>query len=165
MLRISFSLLPVRSPICLSEKPMRLALRRVSARRVLRSAYSRVMTLSNSTSCRRFSRNQMSIPVSRQISSGVSPRVRACQILRMRSGVPERRSSMRAERLILPMAALSRAWKPDQPFSSERRVLLSASLNVRPMPMASPTDFICEVSRWSLPGNFSKSQRGTLTTT
>ena len=151
--------------MCLSAKPMRLAARRVSARSVLRSAYSRASTVSNSTSWRRFSRNQMSIPVRSEISCGVMPVVSACQIFRMRSGVPERRSSMSVGRLMRVMAALSRAWKPDQPFSSERRVLLRASLNVRPMPMASPTDFICEVSRWSLPGNFSKSQRGILTTT
>ena len=107
----------------------------------------------------------MSMPVTVEISWGLTPMESACQILRIRSGVPERRSSMRAGRLIRVMAALSRPWKPDQPFSSERRVLLSASLKVRPMPMASPTDFIWEVSRWSLPGNFSKSQRGIFTTT
>ncbi len=33
------------------------------------------------------------------------------------------------------------------------------------MAIASPTDFICVVSRRSVPGNFSKAKRGTLVTT
>jgi len=40
----------------------------------------------------------------------------------------------------------------------------SASLNVRPMAMTSPTDFICVVSVRSASGNFSKAQRGNFTT-
>ena len=41
----------------------------------------------------------------------------------------------------------------------------SASGNVRPIAMASPTDFIWMVSRASARGNFSKVQRGIFTTT
>ncbi len=37
-------------------------------------------------------------------------------------------------------------------------------MKVRPMAMASPTDFICVVSVWSASGNFSNAQRGNLTT-
>jgi hypothetical protein len=41
----------------------------------------------------------------------------------------------------------------------------SASLKVRPMAMASPTDFICVPSTGLVAGNFSKAQRGIFTTT
>ena len=40
----------------------------------------------------------------------------------------------------------------------------SASLNVRPMDIASPTDFIAVVRVGSAPANFSKAKRGILTT-
>jgi hypothetical protein len=43
--------------------------------------------------------------------------------------------------------------------------LRKASVNVRPMPIASPTDFICVPSVVSAPGNFSNANRGNLTTT
>ena len=52
-----------------------------------------------------------------------------------------------------------------RPSSSERSPLRNASLNVRPIAIASPTDFIWVVSVRSASGNFSKFQRGTLTTT
>ena len=41
----------------------------------------------------------------------------------------------------------------------------NASLNVRPMPIASPTDFIWVPSVVSAPGNFSNANRGNFTTT
>jgi hypothetical protein len=50
------------------------------------------------------------------------------------------------------------------PSSSERTAFRNASLNVRPIAIASPTDFICVVSVRSACGNFSKFQRGYLTT-
>ena len=50
-------------------------------------------------------------------------------------------------------------------FSSERSAFCSASGKLRPMAMASPTDFMCVVSSGSAPGNFSNANRGTLTTT
>ena len=43
--------------------------------------------------------------------------------------------------------------------------LRNACLKVRPMAIASPTDFICVVSVSSACGNFSNAQRGILTTT
>ena len=49
--------------------------------------------------------------------------------------------------------------------SRERSVLPIASQKLRPMPIASPTDFICVVRVPSAPGNFSKAKRGALTTT
>jgi hypothetical protein len=42
--------------------------------------------------------------------------------------------------------------------------LPSASAKVRPIAIASPTDFMRVVSVVSVPGNFSNAQRGTLTT-
>ena len=49
--------------------------------------------------------------------------------------------------------------------SREPNAFRNASVNVRPMPIASPTDFIWVPSVGSAPGNFSKAKRGNLTTT
>ncbi len=49
--------------------------------------------------------------------------------------------------------------------SRERSALANACLNVRPIAIASPTDFMCVESRASTPGNFSNAKRGHLTTT
>jgi hypothetical protein len=49
--------------------------------------------------------------------------------------------------------------------SRERIAFRNASANVRPMPIVSPTDFICVPSVRSAPGNFSNAKRGNLTTT
>ena len=54
---------------------------------------------------------------------------------------------------------------PPRPSSMERSALPSASANERPSAIASPTLFIVVVSSGSAPGNFSKANRGTLTTT
>ncbi len=50
-------------------------------------------------------------------------------------------------------------------ISRERFALRNASVNVRPIPIVSPTLFICVPSVRSAPGNFSKAKRGNLTTT
>ncbi len=50
-------------------------------------------------------------------------------------------------------------------LSSERSAFCSASVKLRPMAIASPTDFMCVVRIGSASGNFSKAKRGTLTTT
>ena len=53
-----------------------------------------------------------------------------------------------------------------EPFCSrERRAFCRASVKLRPMAMASPTDFMVVVSVASAAGNFSNAKRGTLTTT
>ena len=49
--------------------------------------------------------------------------------------------------------------------SSDRIAFCSASGKLRPIAIASPTDFIVVVSSGSEPGNFSKANRGTFTTT
>jgi hypothetical protein len=46
-----------------------------------------------------------------------------------------------------------------------RQAFANASWKVRPIPIASPTDFIWVPSVVSAPGNFSKAKRGNLTTT
>ena len=55
--------------------------------------------------------------------------------------------------------------RPVSPVSIERSAFCSDSQNVRPIAMASPTDFIEVVSSGSAPGNFSNAKRGTLVTT
>ena len=45
--------------------------------------------------------------------------------------------------------------------SRERIAFENASWKVRPMPIASPTLFICVPSVWSAPGNFSNANLGT----
>ena len=50
-------------------------------------------------------------------------------------------------------------------FSIERSAFCSASGKLRPIAIASPTDFIVVVSVGSAFGNFSNANRGTLTTT
>ena len=52
--------------------------------------------------------------------------------------------------------------RPKRPVSSERKAFCMLSLKVRPMLMASPTDFIWVVRTGSAVGNFSKVKRGTL---
>ena len=55
--------------------------------------------------------------------------------------------------------------RPNRPVSRPRSAFCSDSLNVRPIAIVSPTDFICVVSVVSASGNFSNAQRGTLVTT
>ena len=50
-------------------------------------------------------------------------------------------------------------------LSRLRCAFCSASAKERPIAIASPTDFMCVVSVWSAPGNFSNANRGILTTT
>ena len=49
--------------------------------------------------------------------------------------------------------------------SRERMAFANDSRNVRPIAIASPTDFMCVVSAPSAPGNFSNANRGTFVTT
>ena len=55
--------------------------------------------------------------------------------------------------------------KPWLPISSDRMAFCSDSLNVRPIAIASPTDFICGPSTSRAAGNFSNVNRGILVTT
>ena len=49
--------------------------------------------------------------------------------------------------------------------SRERSAFANACWKVRPIAIASPTDFMCVVSSGWTPGNFSNAKRGHLTTT
>ena len=60
---------------------------------------------------------------------------------------------------------MSISSKPVRPVSSEQSAFCTLSWKVRPMAMASPTDFIAVVRSGSAPGNFSKAKRGILVTT
>ena len=51
------------------------------------------------------------------------------------------------------------------PVSIERSAFCTDSAKLRPIAIASPTDFIEVVSSGSAPGNFSKVKRGILMTT
>ncbi len=50
-------------------------------------------------------------------------------------------------------------------LSSDRSAFCSASVKLRPIAIASPTDFMWVVSVGSAAGNFSNANRGTFTTT
>ena len=56
-------------------------------------------------------------------------------------------------------------WKVLSLRSIERSAFCRASVKLRPIDIASPTDFIVVVRVVSAAGNFSKANRGTLTTT
>ena len=55
--------------------------------------------------------------------------------------------------------------RPESPVSMLRRPFCSASAKLRPIAIASPTDFMDVVSGAGVPGNFSKVKRGIFTTT
>ncbi len=81
--------------------------------------------------------------------------------------VPDRISRIRpGEGTSRPLVKGSFASRPSPacPVSRDRSAFCSASLKVRPMAMASPTDFIWVVRLGSASGNFSKVKRGTFTT-
>ncbi|SKX31721.1 Uncharacterised protein [Mycobacteroides abscessus subsp. abscessus] len=63
------------------------------------------------------------------------------------------------------MGSVLSVQKPAAEVSSERMTLPSASAKLRPRDIASPTDFMVVVKVASAPGNFSKANRGALTTT
>ena len=62
-------------------------------------------------------------------------------------------------------AGVAPTTQPVRSVSSPRSPFWNASLNVRPIAIASPTDFIWVVSVGSAAGNFSNANRGILTTT
>jgi hypothetical protein len=123
---------------------------------------------SASTSSRSWPRNHGSKRVSAAISSSLMPASMARFTWKIRSGVGVRsairRSSTlsdasRSSPIVAPLT------QPGRSISSARMPFWNASLNVRPMAIDSPTDFICVVSVASAVGNFSNAKRGHLTTT
>ncbi len=123
----------------------------------------------SSTISRNCSRNHGSIFVSSCSVSTVQPRCSA------RKSAHIRRSVGTTSRLRSALSSSSQSSNsvsgpvgnsvPRLPCSSDRTAFRNASLKVRPIAIASPTDFICVVSVGSACGNFSKFQRGNFTTT
>ena len=115
------------------------------------------------TISRMFSKNHRSIFVSSKISSTVQPRWKARPRKKMRSapGTISRVRSVSSS----TTASFPSPISPNRLISSERSAFCSASLNVRPIAIASPTLFICVVSTASACGNFSNVKRGHFTTT
>ncbi len=62
-------------------------------------------------------------------------------------------------------SCMSMGSSPVRPVSIERQAFCRDSAKVRPIAMASPTDFIAVVRTGSAPANFSKVKRGILVTT
>ena len=132
--------------------------RRASARRApMTSAAISLISISWST-------NHGSIPVASKTSSGVAPaRIASITtsqpaVVRDR-GLGEQRAPCRGR----PTPGASRTAA--SALSSERSAFCSASVKLRPIAIASPTDFMWVVSTGSAPGNFSNANRGTFTTT
>ena len=93
-------------------------------------------------------RNQRCTPDSAASAAGVSPRAQPRQDA-CRSGPTAARRAGRSRRGSVSSSRL-------------RSALPNASQKVRPIDIASPTLFMCVVSRSSAPGNFSKAKRGSL---
>ncbi len=109
-----------------------------------------------------WSMNQGSILVASKTCSGVAP-ARSARITtpsRPSCGRPARVSRSSTGSRISPANTNGALGS-----SRLRSALPSASVKLRPMAMASPTLFMWVVSVESAEGNFSKANRGTLTTT
>ena len=146
-------------PICASEKPCRLALRS----RLGVSSSAAVTSTAISLISASWSTNHGSMAVASKISSGVAPaRIASMTFLRRPScGVAISRSRVSLSRS-------THSWAQSKTASldsRERSAFCRASVKLRPMAIASPTDFMWVVSVGSAPGNFSNAKRGTLTTT
>ena len=97
-------------------------------------------------------------------SSTESPPRSACWTRTIRPSVGRLEAS-RWSRRTSPAGTSPSQWKVLPDFSRLRSAFCRASVNERPMAIASPTDFIVVVRVSSAAGNFSKANRGALTTT
>jgi hypothetical protein len=84
---------------------------------------------------------------------------------RHQQAVGRRRPARRGTRVVPPSPGDLDLVEAGQAGLQLRSAFCSASAKVRPIAIASPTDFIEVVSRASAPGNFSKAKRGILVTT
>jgi len=112
--------------------------------------------------------DEPSIPLAPAIVSMSIPARSACFSWNTRSGVGVRSAARIASRDVSGRRSSAGVWPtthPSRSISSPRSPFWKASLNVRPIAITSPTDFICVVSRGSAVGNFSKANRGIFTTT
>ena len=97
------------------------------------------------------------------MSSTDSPARSACAAINSRSGRGVDRAARNAS--CPPSPGGSTGSRPLNPVSMLRSPFCKASAKLRPMAMASPTDFMLVVSWAGVPGNFSNVNRGILTTT
>ncbi len=97
------------------------------------------------------------------MSSTDRPARNACAAISSRSGAGADSAARNASGPPSPGGSI--ASRPDSPVSMLRRPFCSASAKLRPIAIASPTDFIDVVSSAGVPGNFSKVKRGIFTTT
>ena len=146
-------------PSWASENPCRLARR--SSEGVSSSALMTSWAISLTRHS--WSTNHGSMPVAAKTSSAVAPERSASITLRSRPSCGVRICSSRSSL----SSSTSRWLQSKTAFSSSRlrSAFCSASVKLRPIAIASPTDFMCVVSVGSAAGNFSKANRGTLTTT
>ena len=100
------------------------------------------------------------MPVNSEMLAGDWPEARTLKMSRRRSGDGSRSASWSGS--ISSGPAGSGSVSP--PVSSARQPLSSASGNVRPIAITSPTDFMRVPSRRSVTRNFSNAQRGIFTT-
>jgi len=105
-------------------------------------------------------RNHGSIAVASATRSTVHPRRNASPRCQSRSAFGRRNRSSTSSSL-----DSRRGSNPWLSISSERIAFCNDSLNVRPIAIASPTDFICGPSVSLACGNFSNVKRGILVTT
>ena len=119
--------------------------------------------LSASTISRIRAKNQGSNFVTEWISVSLKPCRIACAIVRKRSGVCWLIALIIADLSGAPM--MSTSSKPVRPVSIDASAFCKLSWMVRPIAMASPTDFIAVVRCGSDPGNFSNAKRGIFVTT
>ncbi len=148
---------PRISPICRSEKPCRLAWRSSSGSSLSASAISAAI----SSIRKSWSTNHGSIFVDSNTSSWVAPARMACMTVLIRPSVGT--WAFVSSSSLSPGSPTQVNCEPF--FSSERSALFSASGKLRPIAIASPTDFMVVVSVASAEGNFSNANRGTFTTT
>jgi hypothetical protein len=107
--------------------------------------------------------NQGSIAVESKISFRLAPARRASMTFLSRPSCGTLISSRSA------LLSRSTHWwlqsNGAEGLSRLRSAFCSASVKLRPIAIASPTDFMCVVSVGSAAGNFSNANLGTLTTT
>ena len=98
-------------------------------------------------------------------SAMVKPWRKACAMTSSRSGVGRASAPRMAAASGVSVSPMRTSLKPVRPVSMERSAFWTDSWKVRPMDMASPTDFMEVVSSGSVPANFSKVKRGIFVTT
>ena len=160
--RTTSALEPVSHAICSSEKPICFAASIVGAPSPARP--SSRMRPPAATVSRILPRNHASMPLRACTRATSQPRRNASATWNMRCGVGVETRSSRSFSPSAERSSTPSMPRPARPCSSERSAFCSASSNVRPMAMTSPTLFMRVVSVSLVPLNFSNAKRGTFTT-